>query len=69
MSENKSQVDKQESKLLLRSERLHELESIIVALLPEFNAELVRVHEFHKPSSSIIKLWIEIKDMDCESKC
>jgi len=63
MSENKSQVDKQKSNLLLRREGLHELESVIVALLPEFNAKLVRVHEFHKPNSSIIKLWIEIKEM------
>jgi len=49
------------NKLGRRIETLHELESVIYALLPEFKAKIIRVHELHKPNSSILKLWIEIK--------
>lgn len=50
------------SKLINRIETLHELESVMIALLPEFKATLIRAHEFHKPNSSVLKVWVEIKE-------
>ena len=59
---------KQKRRLIQRIEKMHELELVIDALTPEYNAEIIRSHELHKPNTSVMKLWIEIKDISEEKE-